>query len=110
LNANLMSASSFAAHCGSYAVARNGGNVECLKIVDDTRALVRPDAPLGVARYVAAEFHRKQDDHSVCVWELPGRAAHRECLQCDAPDCNTSGLNRKTVSGKPDEKNRCMSR
>src|SRR5215204_6258304 len=33
---------------------RNGGNAECLKIVDNTRALVRPDAPLGVARYVAA--------------------------------------------------------
>jgi hypothetical protein len=68
-------------------VTRNSGNAECLKIVDNTRALVRPDAPLGVARYVAAEFHRKQDDHSVCVWELPGSAAHRECLQCDAPDC-----------------------
>jgi len=40
-----------------------------------------------VARYVAAEFHRKQDDYSVCVWELPGSAAHRECLRCDAPDC-----------------------
>jgi hypothetical protein len=67
-------------------VTRNGANAEGLKIIDNTRALVRPNAPLGVARYVAAESHRKQDDHSVCVWELPGSAAHRECLQCDAPD------------------------
>src|SRR5215204_1154600 len=58
-------------------VTRNSGNAECLKIVDNSRALVRPDATLGVARYVAAEFHRKQDDHSVCVWELPESAAHR---------------------------------
>ena len=78
-----------AARCCTTArrVTRKGGNAESVEMIDNTRALVRPDAPLGVARYVAAEFHRKQDDHSVCVWELPGSAAHRECLQCDAPDC-----------------------
>src|SRR4051794_38550919 len=41
-------------------VTRNSGNAECLKIVDNSRALVRPDAPLGVARYVAVEFHRNR--------------------------------------------------
>jgi hypothetical protein len=61
-------------------VTRNGANAEGLKIIDNTRALVRPNAPLGVARYVAAESHRKQDDHS--DWYGSFRGALRIANAC----------------------------